>query len=145
MTTLTLTPRQRLINLAVWAAGEKAKQDLGLPSEWDQSDWMKQKSCGTSCCIAGKVALDAGATPVLFDDDLEEVSPEEALGLWTEDYEHDVTDVRIPGLPHRVPIREYARQVLDLNEREASRLFFGGNGLYDVIEAIRVVLERMPA
>jgi len=61
-----------------WAHGEWQKKRRGEVSEWDQAVWMASTAalhgydakvfeafkagtaCGTTCCIAGKVALDAG-------------------------------------------------------------------------------------
>lgn len=65
--------REKLIDLAVWLGGEKAKFDLGLPSEWRQTAWFDPDvieangtasfGCGTACCAAGRTALRAGGLP----------------------------------------------------------------------------------
>lgn len=65
--------REKLIELAVWLGGEKAKLDLGLPSEWNQTSWFNTDNveangtarfgCGTACCAAGRTALRAGGLP----------------------------------------------------------------------------------
>lgn len=44
----------------LWATDEYEKQCNGEPSEWAQGTWASHNdsvSCGTACCIAGKVAM----------------------------------------------------------------------------------------
>lgn len=46
-----------------WAYEQYQLLLRGLPSEWDQSSWIRHSSavsCGTVCCVAGKIALEAG-------------------------------------------------------------------------------------
>lgn len=140
------TPRERLVDLAVWAAGEKARMDLGLPSEWRQDSWMTRRSgCGTTCCIAGKVALEDGGTPIVVNDDGEEVvDPVEALRLWESFDTEDTNEVMIPGVG-RVGIETYARVALGLDMGQANRLFWGDNELADLIRIIRDLLAELPA
>lgn len=51
--------REAIIEAVSWAIAEHEKSKRGEQSEWDQSVWI----CGTSCCIAGHIALKAGAVP----------------------------------------------------------------------------------
>lgn len=51
-----------------WAYGQYQLAERGLPSEWTQGDWILRSSateCGTTCCIAGKIALEAGWKPTM--------------------------------------------------------------------------------
>lgn len=150
MSKTTLTPkqiqRQRLIGLAVWAAGEKAKQDLDLPSEWDQGIWLGSNSCGTTCCIAGKIALEDGGIPSVYDEDADEyvTDPVKALELWRSDawVNMDVSSVFFPGSDEEHDVSTYAQGVLGLDNKQANLLFEADNKLEDVINAVRVILAE---
>lgn len=146
--------RPKLIKLAQWAAGEHAKQQLGLPSEWDQASWLKAvpgleagpavevegTACGTSCCMAGKVALDAGAVPAIFTDDgyvpFDDPRSVEALyqGI---DFGHvvlpDGTDA---------DVADFAQRELGITDHQAGRLFSGQNDLDTVLTVIRQILDE---
>jgi hypothetical protein len=130
--------RQRLIDLAVWVAGEHAKKELGLPSEWDQGAWLKRQDgvndCGTTCCVAGKVALDDGAKPV----------PDYGIsGEWADLREgEDSSLVILPGSDESVNVRDYAQKALGLTDAQASLLFEGNNDLDDVLNVIRDLLAE---
>jgi hypothetical protein len=50
----------RLLRLLGWLYGENMKKELGLPSEWDQENWLNVGHCGTAACVAGKTVLDDG-------------------------------------------------------------------------------------
>src|SRR3954465_8437500 len=62
-----------LVDTVAWAAGEKTKQDLGFPSEWDQVNYFSAREgvalaghCGTAGCVAGYVSVRyAKGTPVV--------------------------------------------------------------------------------
>lgn len=125
--------RDKLIEVVKWAAGEDAKQKLGLPSEWEQGYWLSYRGegtgigangfCGTACCIAGKVALDDGWRP----------PPE--LSAWRGNVGATVIkndEVRSVG-----PL---AREILGLTENQADRLFSGDNTYEDVIRIAREIL-----
>ena len=46
-----------------WAYDQYQLSLRGLPSEWSQGEWIRHSSavsCGTVCCVAGKIALEAG-------------------------------------------------------------------------------------
>src|SRR4051812_20938253 len=73
--------RERLINLATRVSAEDVKRRLDLPSEWDQSSWLG-RDCGTTCCMAGKVALEDGGVPVLTDYNGKQLDTEIARRLW---------------------------------------------------------------
>lgn len=113
--------RKRLIELAVWVAGEDAKRRLGLPNEWRQGTYVKRLNCGTACCVAGKVALDDGCAPI-----------------WGGEYAANATtpDGR------RVPIDVYAKEALGLGWAQAWSLFYSDNDLDDVLMIIGDILAR---
>ena len=111
-----------------WAYGEWQKKLRGEVSEWHQGDWtvataevywdneeLVEKAlsagtaCGTSCCIAGKVALDAGWKPA------------SGVGGATvlRDGEFDT-------------VRDVAIELLGVSEDDATRLFYGQNTIYDL-------------
>lgn len=119
---MTTMNRERLIGLAVWAAGEDAKQRLGLPSEWKQTFWLTRESCGTACCMAGKVAVDDGGIPIF-------------------DTQGEAFRVRLPGGKTQ-GVSEYAREVLGLDYFDASDLFSANNQLTDVLHVINNLLHR---
>lgn len=50
----------RIDELIDWAAAEQEKADAGEPSQWNQNVWVAPITCGTVCCIFGKLALDDG-------------------------------------------------------------------------------------
>jgi len=124
--------KQRLIDLATWAAGEHAKKELGLPSEWDQGHWLKRDrdlSCGTTCCIAGKVALDDGGVP------------DGGWHSWEDTHDGDVSGVlRFPD-GQLDSASGHARRALGLTFHQADRLFDGDNGLTDVLAVIGALLN----
>jgi hypothetical protein len=128
--------RKRLIELAVWVAGEHAKQELGLPSEWNQGQWLLRRrganSCGTACCIAGKVALADGAIPVY-----------DTRGDWSTQVDGRSTALAyFPSLDAERPVDDYAREALGLTQSEASQLFEGSNDLERMLELIRGFLAQ---
>ncbi len=120
--------REALIKVLAWATAEDVKRQHGLPSEWDQDHWFRQQSCGTTCCIAGKAALNAGAQP----------GPWRPLG--GDGRGQRTGYVKLPdGRKSLVP--DYAREVLGLTEREASLLFSAANNLASITTVITDVLE----
>lgn len=130
MSNLPVINEDALDLLYLWARKEQAKQDAGLPSEWDQGVWVNTTSCGTACCIAGKaVAVAGGAYEFERTDD--------------EDYiETNGTDLVMTGfaiMPNgrSTYIDEGAREFLGLNIEESRMLFEGDNSLEDIREVIR--------
>lgn len=73
------------------------------PETWDQTDW-----CGTSCCVAGHVALAQG---------------------WQRTNVHS-SRVRRDGEERSVS--QVAREALGLTPDDAERLFDGGNSLREL-------------
>jgi len=123
--------RAKLIEVAQWAAGQQALKDLGLPSEWSQASWLSEREgvaaggwCGTACCIAGKVALDAGWKPILhtFDDGSTSLSSDTRVVK------------EIDGQLVTRDVAAVAREVLQLTGDDD--LFSGSNGLDDVIRIV---------
>lgn len=127
--------RERLVKLVEWAAGQDALRQLGLPNEWDQSYWFIKDSntaCGTTCCLAGKVALDDGHLPTTAWDAGEqtawEVADDGAEGI----------SIVLDG--KSISVKEYAQEALGLSDLEADRLFYGGSTLADVLSTVRRIL-----
>lgn len=137
---MTTPNRERLIRLAHWVSAEEEKRQQGLPSEWDQSMWLVRKrsaTCGTACCLAGKVAMEDGAKPIPRDPDTTERE-------WS-----DVEDGNVASR-FRLPdgtvnwVDGYAQRVLGLNDHQADRLFAGSNDLNDVLDVIEDIIgERI--
>lgn len=145
MTTRTVDTAY-LTRLLAWAEGEDAKRKAGLPSEWDQGNWIAipaytgypdsiapaveavaNMSCGTSCCLAGKVALDAGAVPSVIDDDGEPYITGSLVDL--------------PNGETQVDVPTFAQEVLGLNQDQRGALFGGSN----TIEDLRVLIPAIIA
>lgn len=105
---------ERIDALIAWAQREYEKSLQGLPSEWDQTNWVVPEQdrddavegCGTACCMAGKVGLDDGVLKFVNDDG--EVVPTYqtifADPYWLEPQEHPM------------PVASYAARVLGLGE-----------------------------
>lgn len=157
--TTTSSPinKKKLLDLVVWVAGEKAKQDLGLPSEWNQRAWLKVTpgldagpqitatsgtQCGTACCIAGKVALDSGAFPAAYRNN-------GIGGLVAADdpnvrlCENTSLDFVIPAEGgDAVGVSDQARAVLGLTQDQAGPLFAGENTYDDVVRIVGDLLRE---
>lgn len=116
---------ERLVALGIWAIGQDTRKKLGLPSEWRQENWLTKapgvNDCGTACCIAGKVALEDGATPEWGVN---------SIG------NHTATRVILPS-GGTDTVEHYAARALGLNMLQADALFRGGNDLYAVLRHIR--------
>lgn len=120
-----------LVDLAVWAGGEAAKQRLGLPSEWDQRYWFASAEgvglaghCGTAGCLAGRTVLVEGWEPVDWTP-----SQGDAIGY---------TLVAKGGVTKEVS--DAARDLLGLDEDDADRLFGEDNDFDAVMEIIGELL-----
>lgn len=46
-----------------WAAREQHAATVDDPA-WFQGEWLVENECGTSCCVAGRIALAAGYRPI---------------------------------------------------------------------------------
>lgn len=132
-----LTDRdRRLVEIAMWAAGEDVLRRLGFASEWDQGSWISPRdNCGTACCIAGKVALEDGLLPVL-------------AGSWATD-RNDIDSEHVvdPSNGQIVSIPKYAAEALGLAEdydadEDEVDLFGGSNTIDDIIEIVGGILDR---
>lgn len=145
MTTATPTPnRARLISAAEWVAAQDARRRLGLPNEWLQNHWLTRmlntsSECGTACCIAGRIALEDGGKPAVYD--YYEGKWSTDLNAWQNLYDGATTDdVMFPGDTETTPVRWYARDALGLTEHQAGLLFDAGNDYATVIEVIKDIL-----
>lgn len=122
--------RAALVDLAVWAGGQQALYELGLPSEWNQTRWLAERTgvslagfCGTAGCLAGRTVLVEGFMPVLHDGaDLNQM---------------DVVD---PSNGEVVRIARTAQDALGLTGCEATVLFHEDNGFDDVMRIVRALL-----
>lgn len=119
----------RLLTLKGWLYGEYLKQQAGLPSEWDQSTWGLQTSCGTSCCAAGKVVLDAGGKFV--------------NGTVREDGSVSFYAARMSD-GEEVHIENKAADLLGLTGMQASYLFAGSNGYEQMKRMIDQIIAGEP-
>lgn len=145
---VTSQQRARLVHLAAWAAGEDVKRRLGLPSEWEQVRWFGTRGCGTTCCIAGKVALEDGAVPVLEHNDDGPLGVEEARELWRNEAPGALDGYLIldewvypPGATDCVDTGVYARHALGLTVEQAAGLFDGTNTLDDILRVVAQLLD----
>jgi hypothetical protein len=133
-----------LARLLDWAEAEHEKKLAGEESEWDQGTWIDiplydgtsdsvtpaveavaNLSCGTTCCLAGKVALDAGAVPSVLGEDGELYLTGSLVDL--------------PDGEKEVDVAEFARQRLGLNIDQCGVLFAGSN----TIEDLRVLIPAI--
>lgn len=121
-----------------WALDEHRKAQRGEQSEWEQGEWLSSISdvaawkladsmdiadamakvarlglptaCGTACCIAGKIALDAGYRP---------------------SYDTGATAlVDVAGQQRMVG--DVAAELLGTTYRMVENLFYGHNTIYDL-------------
>ncbi len=118
------------------------------PEGWDQGAWIKADddldpavkafilehkvtpwNCGTTCCVAGRVALAKGAR--LTDNTVEFFS------------ENDVLDTAFVVTPNgvHVEVEDFARNALELSESQARALFNGSNSQRDIEEMVRLLEE----
>jgi hypothetical protein len=123
--------RERLISLAEWAGAEDARRRLGLPSEWIQEDWLTKLSCGTACCLAGKIALEDGGIPYTGEEDFPWEHEDDGFGT---------SEVTFPGSTEPVYVPDHARRALGLSVGQADWLFDSDNDLDDVLDIIHELL-----
>lgn len=92
------------------------KQVTEHPETHEQSEWGRKTPCGTTACLAGWTILLA-ATPVWVDDegDRSEFGQLTLASVHVDAGEHFVDDV--------------ARELLGMDEKTASSIFFAPNGL----------------
>ncbi len=111
--------REALLDALAWARHQEELRLAGERSEWDQTDWIKVTSCGTSCCIAGRVVLTNGWKPI----------DSGSSGMIANEYGvfREVDDV--------------ARELLGITHEEAYYLFLAENTLADVEEIIEGLID----
>ena len=131
-----------LTRLLAWAEDEHEKALRGEPSQWDQSDWIDVEDiyyspdqeqalaawepCGTACCIAGKVALEAGGRP--------------ALKRSSSGFVHvSGSAVDLPDGRENVLVEDLAADILGLSSDVAALLFNGSNDIHD----LRVLISAL--
>lgn len=151
VTNLPKINTKKLIEVAEWVGAQHARQQLGLVSEWNQGSWLmkiddltevKVGSCGTACCVGGKVALDAGWIP------------ESAVvsgmvvpaggGAWMDgDTEEWVVKIDEQGcqVGESRNVEDLAAELLGLTYNEQVVLFNGDNDFADVMTAIHRILS----
>lgn len=104
-----------LIKVNDWVQAENAKRSRGDDSEWNQESW----ACGTSCCFAGKVVLEAGGK-FIFDNSLR---------------------ARRCVLNGRNDTIAYAAaHILDIDVKDAEGLFSGGNDASDIDRYVQSIM-----
>jgi hypothetical protein len=122
----TPVPNIPLLRKAVeWVEAEAEKNIK--EREWNQGDWMRRRSaaneaegwCGTACCVAGWVGLQA-----------DNAQPEMRDG--------EFTDRMVYPSGMVVHVADYARAALGLTEEQADSLFAGSN----TAETIRMLAEE---
>jgi hypothetical protein len=125
-----------LASLLAWAEDENEKRKRGERSEWDQGNWITLPAsfngllddhpgvplvslpCGTACCIAGKVALDAGGLPALV-----------GAGTSAPHYAGSIVDMP-DGT--KVGVDTFAAERLGITVDQAEVLFSGSNDIEDL-------------
>lgn len=95
-----------------WVQEQEELREQGHKSEWDQGTWYMKTGCGTTCCIAGKVAL---MEPTLIDIGMEKIT-----------YRDDDGSLISEEIP------EYATDALGLDQDVADDLFEAHTGIEDV-------------
>lgn len=136
---------RRLLRLAVWLAGEQAKKDLGLPSEWNQSTWLRRSrdlACGTAACAAGHIFLEDGGQPTRISASLSVNGGNYTDQIdWVEARDGvDWGRGTLPGSDEEVSVEEYARNVLGLTREQGARLFAGENDYPKMMTVIKDLL-----
>lgn len=116
-----------------WAYDQWHRQQRGEISEWEQGDWVIETAhripsheepvlralidegvlCGTSCCVAGKIALDLGYRAVSRGSSMMQLQG-------TKTHARTASDI--------------ASEALGISEEEADDLFGGDNTIYDLFK-----------
>jgi hypothetical protein len=87
------------------------------PEDWSQEEWLvgrTKASCGTAGCLAGRVVLQDGWSPLL-----------ELRG-------GQVCRTVVDDAGNAQRVRTLARDLLDLTDAQATVLFYGRNNLLDL-------------
>ena len=126
--------RVALIRLYRWAKTEDAKRQRGLPSEWDQVEWIGYRldedcnHCGTVCCLAGKTVMDAGAAPYGHG---QLVTSAMTVFFGAVELEDQTVVEQVPLL---------AARILGLDPESAEELFFEAHDMAEVRASISAIL-----
>lgn len=96
---------------------------------WNQAEWLWKSECGTRACFAGWTSLMAGDEP-------------EASLLARNRY--SLTEIRTTD-GRLMPVGDRAQELLRITDREAHRLFSGGNRLADLINGVHAIFGPRPA
>lgn len=118
--------RARLLELKGWLYGEHLKKQAGLPSEWDQAMWGRDTACGTTCCIAGKVVLEAGGVFI------NKITMPNGTTRYDEALMPDGSEVSIGAK---------ARELLKLSEQQSGMLFAGANSYEQAVAIIDAIID----
>lgn len=94
------------------------------PQEWEQACWIGETSCGTVACLAGWTVLHAGYELHQENHSFVLVSDDDPAGRRAVGRHDDGTVV--------VSVRDVARELLRLDDREADRLFHPLNDLREL-------------
>lgn len=117
-----------------WAYDQWHRQQRGEISEWEQGDWVIETAhripsykepvlralidegvlCGTSCCVAGKIAYGLGYRQISRGSSLMQLPKVSRI--------------------HARTASEIATEALGITEEEADDLFSGDNDIYDLFK-----------
>lgn len=112
------------------------------PEEWDQEKWAEKTACGTSCCLAGHAAIQAGYELDWTDEerivwDLK-TETEKVVTYWSAcrikphgDYP-DFVGYNVNGEPSGPFIEDVANDALDLTNGEGDLMYSPSNRLWDL-------------
>lgn len=127
---------KELTAAAEWLGAQKAREDVGLTSEWNQDVWGRRLSCGTACCVAGRVALTQNDyVPIWGSNSNQEVlrgfvkielyDPNQDYNYW------DVTETA-----------NVAKSALGISDKVAGKLFEGYNSYSRCIKILRKQIRK---
>jgi hypothetical protein len=119
-----------------WAEREQAGQHVEGEPIWKQTYWLVVNECGTACCIAGRIALDAGYVPTEIGRIVGHVL---AMRHPETGHQDDPSSIA-----YRIVLGDYADDPRSAPCEAMVELTAGGNDLDD-IRAARDELERLAA
>lgn len=97
------------------------------PERFDFATWFERKTCGTTACLAGTVAWQAGWSPIFTDQNENPVPPD--------DPRVNVTAADVVRDGETKYVFYVARDLLGLDEDQADELFVNAGGIEGVIAA----------
>lgn len=137
---------QEIVHQINWLGGQYAMSRAGLPSEWNQDDWIQEATgegaplCGTKACLAGNIAIHQGFRPLSYNElwggnDPTATYPTDS---WVPvDAEPDQVDPDFPW-PQARTASDIASEVFDNNTytHDGTYLFWGENDFGTLIEGL---------